>query len=58
MFNHFQCNILMYNKYFSEGHNYRNNFFPPLSSPMVDFNIAAYGENLKTEQSIPIDTML
>ena len=25
---------------------------------MADFNIAAYGENLRTEQSVPIDTML
>ena len=37
---------------------YRDNICPPLSSPMVYFNIVLYGENLKTKQSIPIDTML
>ena len=58
MFIHFQCNILMYNKCFSKGHKYRDNFCPPLFSSMVDFNITAYGENLRTEQSVPIDTML
>ena len=25
---------------------------------MVDFSIVAYGENLRTEQSVPINTML
>ena len=25
---------------------------------MADFNIAAYGENLRAEKSVPIDTML
>ena len=48
----------MYYKYFSKGHKCRDNFCPPLSSPIVDFNIAAYGEILRTAQSVPIDTML
>ena len=26
--------------------------------PYVDFNIGLYGENLRTDQSVPIDTML
>ena len=58
MFNHFQCNILLYNKKFSKGHKCIDNFCLPLFSPMVDFSIEAYGENLITEQSVPIDTML
>ena len=58
MFNYFQCNIIMYDKYFSKGHKCRDNFCPPLFSPMVGFNITAYGGNLKTEQSVPIDTIL
>ena len=34
----------MYDKYFSKGHKYRDNFCPPLSSPMLDFNFfIAYG---------------
>ena len=43
---HFFCN------------SYRDNISPPLVSPMVYFNIVLYGENLRTEQSVPIDTML
>ena len=37
---------------------YRDNISQPHSSPMLDFNIGLYGENLRTEQSVPIDTML
>ena len=37
---------------------YRDNISPPHSSPMLDFNIGLYGGNLRTEQSVPIDTML
>ena len=48
----------MYDKYFSKGHKWGDNFCPPFSSPMVDFSLAAYGGNLRTEQSVPIDTML
>ena len=58
MFNHLQYNILMYDEYFSRGHKCRDNLCSPLSSPMVDFNIEAYENNLRTEQSVPIDTML
>ena len=47
----------MYYKYFFKGHNV-DNFCPPLFRPIVDFNIAAYDENLRTEQSVPIDTMV
>ena len=36
-------------EYFSKGHKCGDNFCPPLSTPIVDFNIAAYGENLRTE---------
>ena len=43
---------------FSEGHKCRDNFCPHLSSPIVDFNTEAYGENLGTEQSVLIDTTL
>ena len=49
MLNHFQCNILMYNENISKGHTSRDNFCPPLSSPMVHFNIVVYGENFKTD---------
>ena len=31
---------------------------PPISSPMVCLSIVLYGENLRTEQSVPIDTIL
>ena len=34
----------MYDEYFSRGHKCRDNICPPHSSPMVDFNIDAYGE--------------
>ena len=34
---------------------YRDNICPPLSSPIVDFNIELYGA---TKELIPIDTML
>ena len=44
MFNHFQYEILMYKEYFSRHHNCRDNVCPPFSSPMVNFNIEAYGE--------------
>ena len=44
MFNHFQYDILMYDGYFSRHHKCRENVCPPLSSPMVDFNIEAYVE--------------
>ena len=43
---HFFCN------------SYRDNISAPLVSPMVYFNIVLNGENLRTEQSVPIDTML
>ena len=56
MFNHFHCNILMYNENISKGHKCRDNFCPPLFSPMVQFNIEVHGE--QTEQFVPIDTML
>ena len=58
MFNHFQCNILMYYENFSTGHKCRDNLCPPLSSLMVDISIEAYGQTFQTEQSFPIDTML
>ena len=58
MLNHLLYEIIMYYNYFSKGHKWRDNFCPPLSSPIVDFNIAAYGEKSQTEQSVPIDTML
>ena len=48
----------MYYENFAKGHKCRENFCAPLSSPMVNFNIEAYGKNLRTEQSLPIDTML
>ena len=37
---------------------YRDNISPPLSSPMVYFNIVLYEDNFRTEESVPIDTML
>ena len=43
---HFFCNT------------YRDNISPPFSSLMVFFDIVLYGENLRTEQSVPIHTML
>ena len=49
MFHHFHCNIVMYDENFSKGHKCRDNFCPPLPSPMGDFNIEVYGENFKTE---------
>ena len=58
MLNHFLYDILINNNYFSKGHNVGTTVCPPLFSPIVDFNIAAYRENLMTEQSVPIDTML
>ena len=48
----------MYDESISKGHTYRDNICPPLSSLMVYFSIGLYGENLRTEQSVPIDTML
>ena len=48
----------MYYKYFYTGHNVETTFVHPLPSPMADFSIAAYGENLWAEQSVLIDTML
>ena len=35
-----------------------DNICPPPSTPMVDFNIDFNGDNLRAEQSLPIDTML
>ena len=49
MFNHFQYNILMYDENISKGHKCGNNFCPPLSIPMVHFNIVVHGESFKTE---------
>ena len=43
---HFFCN------------SYRDNISQPHFSSMLDFNIGLYGENLRTEQSVPIDTIL
>ena len=50
MFNHFQCNMLMYNENFSKGHKCRENVCPT--------TLLGLGQNLNTQQSIPIDTML
>ena len=58
MLDHFPYEFIMYYNYFSKGHNVGTTFVHLLSSPMADFNIAADGENLRTEQSVPIDTML
>ena len=41
----------MYNKYFSKGHKCSDNFCSPLSSPIADFNIAAY-EEISQERAI------
>ena len=40
----FNKKTLMYDEYFSRSHNCRGNVCPPLFSPIVDFNIEAYGE--------------
>ena len=44
MFNHFHYEIIMHDGYFSRSHNCRDNLCPPLSSPIVDFNIDLYGQ--------------
>ena len=47
MFNHFQCNILMYYENFSQGHKCRDNLCPPFSSPMAAFGLEAYGQEFQ-----------
>ena len=44
------------NVFFSVSH--IDNICPPLSSPIVNFNIEGYGEKYQNRLSVPIDTML
>ena len=44
----------MYNEKFSKGHKCGDHFCPPLSSPMVEFNIEVYGEISEQSNLFPL----
>ena len=58
MLNHFPYEIMMYYNYFSKGHNVGKTFVHPFSALWQTLTLQHMKKNLRTEQSVPIDTML
>ena len=58
MLNHFPYEIIMYYNYFAKGHNVGTTFVHPFPVTWQTLTLPPMEKNLRTEQSVPIDTML
>ena len=58
MLNHFPYEILMYYNYFSKGHNVGTTFVHSFPTLWQTLPLQQMEKILRTEQSVPIDTML
>ena len=58
MLNHFPNEIIVYYNYFSKGHNVGATFVHPFPALWQTLTLLPMEKNLRTEQSVPIDTML